>query len=103
MILSIRSAGIQSGKQAAAFAWAVKVAAHINATVPGINVRASREVGGHVAVVHWISEYASLADFETKWAKLEADPGYQAHLKDARDAMYFDAASIHDHLYQTVG
>jgi hypothetical protein len=94
MILSVRTAGIQSGKQAAA---------HINSTLPGLNVRATRSVGGLVACVHWISEYASLADFESKWAKLEADASYQALLKEARDANLFDASSIRDDLHQTIG
>lgn len=103
MILSIRTAGIQSGKQAVAFPWAAKVAAYINTAVPGLNVRATRSVGGPVACVHWVSEYASLADFEAKWAKIEGDAGYQALLKEARDGGFFDAATIRDHLHQTIG
>lgn len=103
MIVSIRTAGIQYGKQASAMAWAVKVAAYINSTFPGAKVRTTRSVGGPLSQVHWISEYASLADFETAWAKIESDAGYQALLKEARDGMLFDARSLRDDLHQTIG
>jgi hypothetical protein len=50
-----------------------------------------------------LSEFASLADFETYWAKLEADAGYQALLKEARDGGFFDARTLRTELHQTVG
>lgn len=103
MILSIRTAGMQDGKQAAGFAWAIKVAAHVNASVPGIHLRVTRSIGGPVSTVHWIAEYASLADFETKWAAIEGNAGYQALLKEARDQMLFESRTLRDDLHQTIG
>jgi hypothetical protein len=94
MIVSVRTAGIQYGKQNAAY---------INATFKGANVRTTRAVGGPISQVHWISEYSSLADFETIWAKIEGDSGYQALLKEARDGMLFDARTLRDDLHQTIG
>ena len=102
MIIAIRTAGIQSGKQAAAVAWAVSVAAHINALLPGTKVRVTRAVGGPIAEVHWMSEYASLAEFETVWAKIEGDAGFQALLKEARDEDLFDPRTLRDEIHQTV-
>ncbi len=102
MIISIRTAGIQSGKQTAAFLWAAKATTHLNTTFPGLNVRATRSVGGLLACVHWIAEYASLSDFEAKSAKIEADTDYQTLLKEARDGMLFDAATLRDDLHQTI-
>jgi hypothetical protein len=42
-------------------------------------------VGGPVAEVYLLAEFASLADYQTRLTKLEADVGYQALLKEARD------------------
>ena len=103
MIVSLTRAGIQYGKQAVAFAWAVKVAAHMNTILPGSNVRATRAVGGPVAEVYLLAEFASLADYETRLAKLEADAGYQALLKEARDGGLFDARTLRIELHQTIG
>jgi hypothetical protein len=103
MILSVRTGGMQSGKQMAGFAWAVKVAAYLNTTFPGMNVRVTRPVGGPLAEVHWLSEFASLAEYEARVAKFEADAGYQGLLKEARDGGFFDARTLRDDLHQTIG
>jgi len=103
MILALARAGIEYGKQAAAFAWTAKVASHMNTTFPGSNVRVTRAVGGPVAEVCMLSEFASLADYETRSAKFEADAGYQALLKEARDGGLFDARTLRIELHQTIG
>jgi hypothetical protein len=103
MILSLARAGIEYGKQAAAIAWAAKFAAHMNTILPGSNVRVTRAVGGPVAEVYVLSEFASLADYETRSATLETDAGYQALLKEARDGGLFDARTLRIELHQTVG
>ena len=103
MITSVRTADINDGMAQAAFTWAVKVSHYINDNVDGVEVEVMRNVGGAVYQVHWVSRYASLAEYERLWGALEADAGYQALIDEARGAGFFIGMSIEDQLYATVG
>ena len=103
MITLIRTADINDGMAQDAFAWAVQVSHYINDNVDGVEVTVMRNIGGPVYQVHWVSRYDSLAEYARLWAALEADPGYQELIEDARDVGFFVGMSIEDHIYEAVG
>ena len=98
MITFVRTANIHDGKMQDAMAWAVKTATYISQNL-GVNVQVMRNVGGLVSQVHWVSNYASLADFEASMTKIVADAGYQQLLAEGGAGGLFAANSIVDNLY----
>ena len=101
MITFVRTANIHDGKAQEAMAWAVKIATYISQN-PGMNVQVMRNVAGLVSQVHWVANFASLAEFEASVAKIVADAGYQQLLAEGQAGGLFAASSTVDNLYASV-
>ena len=102
MITSVRTANVHDGKLNAAVAWALKVVKYLREK-HGAQIQLSRNVGGLVHQIHWVSMHPSLADFEKAFKQFEADEGYTTLLSEGRQQGLFIAASIVDHLYESIG
>ena len=103
MITFVRSAAIHDGKLADAFALAAKITDYIRTHYEGMNIEVSRNVGGPVFELHFVSTTESLTAYEDLNKRLEADEGYQAILNEVRQAGVFVGTSLTDRLYETVG
>lgn len=101
MITSVVTADIHDGKLADAFAWAAKAAGYVSKQL-GTNLQIARNIGGLLYQVHFVSTFASLAEFEQFSNKLQADPGYQELVTQARQEELLIGRSIVTHLYESV-
>ncbi len=102
MITWVRTASIHDGKLREAFTWAAKVASYVNQKVPGMNLQVTRNIGGPVYQVRWISSLESLAAYEKAARQIESDDGYQALLAEVRQQGALIGASVVDSLYETI-
>jgi hypothetical protein len=102
MITFVRTADIHDGKLRQAFTWAAKVASYVNQKFPGSNLQVSRNIGGPINQVRWMSSYESLASFEKIMRQVESDDGYQALLAEVREQGALIGISIVDSLYETI-
>jgi hypothetical protein len=59
-----------------AVAWAIKAASYLR-DKQNTNTQVSRNIGGPVFQLHWVSTHPSLADVEKTMKQVEADQGYR--------------------------
>ncbi len=78
----------------------LKEAAEIVRSVTGVEVLTFGSMGSHVGEYVSVSNYASLADFEEKAAKVLADVKYQAVVKKFEGLIV--PGSSHDHFLRQV-
>jgi hypothetical protein len=102
MITSVRSASVHDGKLFDAITFAVKIAKYMREKF-SLNTQVSRNVGGPIYQLHWITTYPSLADFEKTGRQVEADEGYRSLLAELRQQNLLIGTSVTDSLYENIG
>jgi hypothetical protein len=101
MITSVTTASVHDGKLTEAIAWAVKATNYLRDKF-GTNAQLTRNIGGPLYQLHWVSTHQSLADYEKRIKQTEADEGYKTLVMEARQQGLLIGTSIVVSLYESI-
>ena len=97
MIIVIRTASIAPGRGAKAREFSEAAARHLK-DKHGLFCEQLTPVGGNPASIGWMIRYESLADFETRRTRINADTKYAEMIAEASEN--FIAGSLKDEIWR---
>ncbi len=83
MIRWMRSARVTHGHFPEAIAWSKSIAEYAEMKLSCPKIQVFVDAFGEVGTVRWMIDYTDLAQLQTVQAKIQADPGYWAKLKES--------------------
>ncbi|GHN02724.1 hypothetical protein WSM22_42130 [Cytophagales bacterium WSM2-2] len=101
MITIIRTANIQAEKYVEALEWAIKLSMLISSKF-SVSSRVARNIGGNITEIHWLTDFKSIADFESFRNKVETDREYRDLIQQAITHNLLIGESLVDRIYGTV-